>query len=149
LIRTDNGLKKYLGIKKYNQVNTRFFNTLTFLNKNKNECCELQTFYFGRTELRKILIYYSKQKEDKRKFFKTPFSHFTTNRSIMLGISEELFLKLTKDAKYEISIEDGYKTYNSDFLLSEDSYKNLLNNEIYGNYYFKNDKLMLINLGVS
>jgi len=146
-IGTGSGLKKYLSTKKYNQVNKTCYNTLLFFNKNKNQCCELQTVYFGRTEIRKILIYFYNNKHKKRKFFKTAMPIFSTNRSICLGISEKQFLKLSDQVKYVITNEGGYKIYYIDFFSMGKSNKTSIDNEIYGVYYFKKGKLKKIDFG--
>jgi len=138
ILRTVKGLKKYLSKKKYKQVNTSFYNNFIFLNSNKKECCEVQTFFFEKAEIRRIFISFCKKRKYKKINYKTSIGHFTTNRLISLGITEKQFLKLSNQVNYSIEDKNGFKTY---MLYEKD-------NEIFGDYSFKNGKLYYINLSI-
>ena len=72
--------------------------------------------------------------------------HFSTNRGISLGISEQQFIELSKKQKYKISSEGKNILYEFSFKVPKTSKYTGFNNEYLSVYTFEQGKLVYISI---
>ncbi len=146
-LTTDKGIRASIGSIAYKKLSKEFENDIVLVNKGGTYLW-VKVFLFGHLQS----LYFSVTDNNGsipagRKFY-SKVSSFVTNRGIFLGMTEDDFLKKSKDLPYQINSEKEGKSYQFESINLSSVFTNI--SFIYrAAYSFKKGKLIYYRFGFS